>query len=207
MSKTLSLFIINNVKFSKCEKLLELVRIYRDDLYIICGGVGECLELLEVLGKCYGIPNIYDDEYIVKVLKEKKFFIGGKITKVNGICIAGIDAKNPVQAVERIVLDKLDGCQVLIIISVYPLSISRCAKVVFRGREIAIGLPTVLSEKIIELTKTIPTLIISCQEHLVDLCLDTLDRNILHVSIPKLTPMFRISVDLQRFSVISMSYL
>lgn len=207
MSLALSFFVLNNVRFSRCREAVDVARAHKDDLFILCGGIGECLELLEVARKCYGIPNIYDDEYIIKMLKEKKFFIGGKLARVDNVCIAGIDAKNPVQAVEKITSNGLDNCHILILVSVYPLPISRCAKITFRNKEIAIGLPVDLLEKILGLTRTTPTIIISCQEYSAGVCLDTLDKNALYISIPQTITVARITLDIQRLSLISMSYL
>ncbi|MEM1644518.1 MAG: hypothetical protein QXL96_01390 [Ignisphaera sp.] len=193
--------VIGNIDISKCAKLPYIVDNLEANLYIFCGGLGECLDSLNFVKKGFAVPNIYDDDHVIKVLKEKNLFISGRWTKINSVCLAGIDAKNPIQSVDRIYSSAPQECSLYVIVSTYPLSISKCSKVLYRGKIYLIGLPRDLSTKIIKLINTLG-LIIACQENSTEVCIDRADGNVLYLSIPKSVSVVKVKLDIQNRSIV-----
>lgn len=207
MSNHLDIVVVNNIKFHSCNKLIEIIKAYREGLYLFCGGIGECIESIELVDRGYGIVNVYDDEYIIKLLKQRNMFVGGRWVKTGRVCIAGIDAKNPVQAIERITLNAASYCSTSIIISAYTPSPVRCSNTTLMGKTISIGLSLELLDKILELSRSIPTLFLTCSEYSQELCIDRLSNNFVIISIPRQTSLLRLKLDMQNLGVVLVEHL
>lgn len=200
------LVIIGNIDTSKCTKLPYIVSKLETNLYIFCGGLGECLDSLNFVEKGFGVPNVYDDDYIIKALKERNLFISGRWAKINNICLAGIDSKNPVQSIDRICSNAPEECSLYIIVSTYPLSISKCSKILYRDKVHSIGLPKDLSSKIIKLINTLG-LIIACQETSTEICVDRIGSNVLYLSIPRSVSVAKVKIDIQNRDIVHVDML
>lgn len=201
MEYVVDLVIIGNVSISKCTKLMYILSELKENLYVFCGGLGECLDSLNFVEKGFGVPSVHDDDYVIKALKERNLFISGRWAKVNNVCVAGVDAKNPVLSINRISSGATpQECSLYIIVLTYPLSISKCSKVLFGNKEYSIGLPKDLSTKITELINTIG-LIIVCQENSAELCLDHIGGNVLYLSIPKTISVVRVQLDIRNRNI------
>ncbi|MEM4513612.1 MAG: hypothetical protein QXZ41_03805 [Ignisphaera sp.] len=207
MEYVVDLVIIGNVNASKCIKLTYILSELKADFYIFCGGLGECLDSLDFVEKGFGVPSIHDDDYVIKVLKERNLFISGRWAKINNVCVAGVDAKNPVLSINRISSGTIpQECSLYVIVLTYPLSISKCSKVNFGNKEYSIGLPKDLSVKITELINTVG-LIIACQENSAELCLDHIGSSALYLSIPKTISIVRVKLDVQNRNIASINVL
>lgn len=157
----------------------------KDTIYIICGGLNECPDIVNIIDRGYGIVNIYDDKYIIKLLKQKNMFIGGKWVKINNnICITGIDAANPVQQLNKIVSTVPVDCSLYIIVSPYSLAESKCSKVYLDIKNISLGLPPDLSNYIMSLANLGIVLFMVCPNQAGEVCLDNLGNRIKLISIP-----------------------
>jgi len=210
-NRLLNFIIVNSVPITSCEKLLDVIRRHKNAVYLLCGNLGECLESLNLIEKGFGIPSIYDDEYIIKLLKSRNFFVGGTWKSLDGLCISGIDAKNPVQEIDRITKRApamvLDKCVMNIVISAYPLAFSRCSSTIFKGKRYSIGLPYDLSRGIVEISRSVPTVVIACPDYLSDLCLDRISDNLIQIVVPRNIHLLRVEIDIENRSITSMSTL
>lgn len=207
MNKIVDVIVLNSPSTSECKKVIEITKKYRNSLHLVCGGLGECLEYIDHVEKVYGIPNLYDDDHIIKELKNRNTFVSGKWIIIDNICIAGIDSKNPIQSINKM-LDQnpKDKCLLNIILSTYPMSISKCSKKVFKGKELSIGLPIGISRKIVENIKGMK-IIISCTEYLPDYCIDKLSENIFYLSIPRSINLLLLRIDIENNRVFDVNIL
>lgn len=206
MDRHIHITVVNNINFYSCSKVVNIINKYKNDIYLFCGGIGECLECLDVVDKGYGVVNLYDDRYVIDMLKHKKMFVSGKWFRIDSICISGIDAKNPTQAISRIVSCIPGNCSIYVILSLYTPSISRCSRVVFKDRHVAIGLPEKTSKEIMTLLGSSPVLFIVCSEHLAEVCLEKIKDNFIIIAIPKNICLLRLEFDIQNLSLKLIDY-
>lgn len=206
MQKFLDIIIWNSLDISKCGKALDTVKRYKNAVHLMCG-LGECFEHLSIFEKAFGIPIVYDDDHVIKELKRTGSFISGTWVEVDNVCFAGIDAKNPVQSINKIVSsDTKRRCSLSIILSAYPLAISRCAKTVFMGREYLVGISAEFSRKILERIPGLK-LIISCTEYSSELCIDQINETTSHISIPRNVNILMLRLDIDSGKIIFINML
>ncbi|MDK6028029.1 hypothetical protein QPL79_01440 [Ignisphaera sp. 4213-co] len=189
--------IVQNIEYEKCRELVEALKKQHVDAILVCGGIGQCLSVLEVNKKLFGITNIDDDTHVVKALKNREAFVAGSWQLIEkNVCIGGVDAKNPVQNVERLERTILSQCSFAIIISYYPLKKSICAKAEFMGRSLSFGLKSIFKNK----SKQIKYLVIACNKNFVhSFCKQTLDSEGLLVTTNE--SFISLLVDLQNLDV------
>jgi hypothetical protein len=207
MSKTVDIVVINSLNVSVCEDALKIAEEFRNVLHLICGGLGECLEYVDLVDRVYGVPNVYDDDHIIKEFKKKNIFVSGRWVAVDGICITGIDSKNPMQSVNKILTQSIDNhCEMSLVLSTYPMAISKCSKINFRGRGLTVGLPIEVSKMMLSVGKGL-RIIIACSEYLQNFCIDRLGDDILYISIPNSINISLISVDVSKRIVLDIRVL
>lgn len=196
MTRRIFLTVIRSPSPSHVDRVLETIERNRDDIYILCGGLGPAIEAIEFIENGYGIVNVYDDDFVIHVLKSKNMYIAGRWHRYGDICIGGIDAKNPVQSLERIAIYKPSACRLYIVISPYSLTISRCSVVNLGGRTIPLGLPESLSNRILSLARLSRVLYIACPDNVNELCIDKPNKDVEIISIPTQTTISRLIIDI-----------
>lgn len=183
MRKILETYIINNININVCLHVLQIIESNKNDLYLLCGGMNECVEIIQLISKGAGITKTQDDEYIIKLLKNRDLYLSGKWIFIDDVCIAGIDAKNPVQNIESIYRLIPKKCSIYLLLSVYPLT-SNCSKKLLAGKELDIGLPNILIEKLLSSMEK-PLIFISCSELINNICVHRFNKNLIYIAIPE----------------------
>ncbi len=160
--------ILQSISYSECNKIVDRVLNENIDTVFICGGIRECREAIDIPKNIFGIVNLEDDIYIIKLLKNRNMYIAGRWRQMEGdVCIGGIDARNPIQNLLSLIEELPYGCRNLVLLSRYPVLESSCSSLEFFKKRFSIGFTGSLLEKILDRIERI--IIISCN--------NTLDRN------------------------------
>ncbi len=119
-SKGLSIAVIANPKFDKCEDVISFVKHFKG-LIILCGNLSQCYEVANEapLGTFVGIPSLWSDVYEVKMLKDRGALAMGKWLEVGDLCIGGVEAKNVMQCIDM--LKKGSCSKPRVVVSTQPL--------------------------------------------------------------------------------------
>lgn len=195
--KKLRIAVIQAIDYKKCREVVDKLKTEHFDLIMLCGGLGQCLDVLRVGRSVYGIVDVDDDIHIVKTMKNVGAYIAGSLHFIDdGICISGIDAKNPIQNIERLREKILANCFLTIILSHYPLKTSSCSKVKLLGKDLNIGIKNIFGNA----NKPAKLLFISCNKSFQsNLCIDVLDPSNVLVSTNK--QFTSLLVDVQDLSI------
>lgn len=175
MEKIFEIYIVTNIDIISCRQILQVIESHKRKVHLLCGGLGACIDVIQVIDKGVGITKIHDDDYITKLLKQYGHYSSGKWISIEGLCIAGIDAKNPIQNMERISNTLPRDCEIYLIFSTYNLTNTKCEKSKVMGREIDIGLPKDVITRFLEGVEK-PLIYVSCSDLANDTCIYTLKR-------------------------------
>ncbi|MEM0026509.1 MAG: hypothetical protein QXT53_01055 [Ignisphaera sp.] len=181
--KKLRIAVIQAIDYGKCREVVDKLKSGHFDLIMLCGGVGQCLDVLKIDKSVYGIVDVDDDIYIVKALKDAGAYVAGSLRFIDeGICISGIDAKNPIQNIERLKEKLSPNCFLTLLLSHYSLKTSSCSRIKLLGKDLNIGIKNIFRD----VNKPARLLFISCnRSYQSDMCIDILDPNTILVSTNK----------------------
>ncbi len=96
------MMIVSSPRFSECDALLEKARSF-DGVLILCGDISECYEIARIDKEVVGVPSLLSDTYEVKLFRELGALAMGRWLNVRGWCVGGVDAKNAIQCIDRLV--------------------------------------------------------------------------------------------------------
>lgn len=184
MDKIFSICIVADINLDSCRYILQAIESDKESIYLLCGGLGACTEVVRAVNRGAGIVKIHDDDYIIKLLKHHSLYSSGRWIWVEGVCIAGIDAKNPIQNIESVLKSVPKNCELYLVFSVYRLPGSKCEKSTIMGKELDIGLPKDLAIKLLSSIER-PLVYISCSELTPNVCVHAFEENLVYVAVSK----------------------
>lgn len=184
MNKVFSICIVTDINLDSCKYALQAIKSDKESIYLLCGGLSACTEAVRAVNRGAGIVKIHDDDYVIKLLKHYSLYSSGKWTWAEGLCIAGIDAKNPIQNIETMLKSVPKNCELYLVFSVYHLPGSKCEKSSVVGKELDIGLPKDLAIKLLSNVEK-PLIYISCSELTPSVCIHAFEENLVYVAVPK----------------------
>ncbi|MEM1541075.1 MAG: hypothetical protein QW101_00710 [Ignisphaera sp.] len=184
MEKVFEIYIVTNIDLISCKQILQVIENRKGKIHLLCGGLGACIDIIQVIDKGAGVVKIHDDDYVTKLLKHYGHYSSGKWISIEGLCIAGIDSKNPIQNMERISKTLPRDCAIYLVFSTYSLTSTKCGKSRFMGKELDVGLPKDIVTRFLDSIER-PLIYISCSDLTNDTCICTLEKNVIYVAIPK----------------------
>ena len=164
------------------DRIVTLLKEHRPNVVIVCG-VSSYRNLFDLWSNIYGLLQLEDDIYNIRFLKKRGRYISGSWQSIETqICVGGIDSKNPLQNYERLRSTAPNWCRYALIVSIYPPKGSRCSKVRILGKELSIGIHSLLDFSQL-FSKTV---ILVCNNSLKDeICIDNASDNLVIVALKK----------------------
>ncbi len=164
------------------DRIVTLLKEHRPNVVIVCG-VSSYRNLFDLWPNTYGLLQLEDDIYSIRFLKKRGKYISGSWQAIETqICVGGIDSKNPLQNYERLKSTAPNWCRYALIVSIYPPKGSRCSKVRILGKELSVGVHSLLDFSQL-FSKTV---ILVCNNSLKDeICIDNASDNLVIVASKK----------------------
>lgn len=139
----LRIAIVNSCHPTYSKQMLEVCRFA--DISIYCSGADGCRDVVDL---CIGVPDVGDDIYVIRSLKNRGSLCSGKICfyviRDTSIAVAGIDGLTPYQSIQMLKRSiesfprlKLD---LFILVSSYPFKESVCSITTALGRILCVGI-------------------------------------------------------------------
>ncbi|MEM0152669.1 MAG: hypothetical protein QXJ95_00575 [Ignisphaera sp.] len=196
--------VLQNIKYRECNGIINRIIDGDVDIIVICGGIRECRNVIDVPKNVFGIVDLEDDVHIIKLMKNRNVYIAGKWKLLeDGICIGGIDAKNPVQNLLMIIEELPYGCKNLVLVSRYPIIGLDCSSIEIFKKKISIGFTTSLIEKL--LNRIEKMVFICCNNTLDGVCTGT-PINDRFVNVSLIGHFTKITIDFTNIRKIAIEY-
>lgn len=175
------LLILYNVNHRECSRITVRINSEDVDVVLVCGGIGGCRRIVDVPRNVLGIVDLDDDVYVLKLLKNRGAYISGQWRFVEGVCIGGIDAKNPIQNLSALIEKLPRSCRNSIVLSNYPVLNTACSSIEILESRVSIGFSINMLRELLERVERV--VVISCNKALEKVCIDMIDCRLANVAV------------------------
>lgn len=173
--------VVQEVSYSECSKVVDKILNEDIDFVILCGGLEECIKIIDVPKRSFGIVKLEDDVYIIKLMKSRGIYISGRWKEIEkDLCIGGIDAKNPIQNLSMVIEKPPKSCKNIVLVTHYPQLNTKCSLIKILEKKISLGLNINFIDRLLNQIERL--ILICCNSALDKSCIDfTIDEKLINI--------------------------